>query len=194
VLGAILCVIGVLLTYSRSSYLALIGGIAAFTVMKRQWLLLFAIAAFIIAIIYLPKTSGSTLDLFRADSTLARLGNWRQGVTLITQAPVFGHGFNMLRYVYDDSDRLISKAASGLDSSLLFVGATTGIIGILAYGYLLISMLRIGGTNAAYLSCFVALGIHSIFVNSAFYPWILIWFWILTGVIERVSGGKSLFS
>jgi hypothetical protein len=187
----VVCIVALLLTYSRSSYLAFISGLVALAVCKKQWLIIFGIIIFILAVVYVPRTSGSTLDLLRSDSTFARLGNWQQGVTLISQAPVFGHGFNMLRYVTSDSGSPTSRAAAGLDSSILFVGATTGILGLLAYGYLIFSMVRMGRGNAVYLSCFVALGIHSFFVNSAFYPWVLIWFWMLTGVVERSFDSKT---
>jgi len=180
IVGESIVLVSLLLTYSRSSYLALVAGLLTVVVLKKQWNVLFGICAFVTLVFVLPKTPGSTLDLFRMDSTVARFDNWQQSIQLIKKAPLFGHGFNTIRYVHP----------FGLDSSILFVGATTGIIGLLAYGYLLYSMIRVGRKHVWYLSSFVALGVHSLFVNSAFYPWVMIWIWIATGAVERISDDK----
>lgn len=185
IFGGVISLAGLLLTYSRSSYLALVVGVTIYAFIRKQWIMPLGVLAFVAAIVFLPRTSGSTLNLFRTDSTLARIGSWQEGLTLIGQAPVFGHGFNTLRYLSADNGPVYSRAAAGLDSSILFVGATTGIIGIIVYGYLVTSFIRLGKKFAFYLASFAALGIHSLFVNSAFYPWVMIWMWVITGVIER---------
>lgn len=191
-LGEIISMMSLLLTYSRSSYIALIAALSVFALLKKQWIMIAGILVFIVAVIIFPKTPGSTLDLLRTDSTLARVGSWQEGLMLIKDAPILGHGFNTLRYVSSDKTDIISKSAAGVDSSILFVGATTGIVGILSYGYLLYSMIRgaRGELGRVYKVSFVALAVHSLFVNSAFYPWVLIWFWIVTGVSERISGDR----
>lgn len=198
-IGELICFVSLLLTYSRSSYLAFITGLVCIAFLKRQWMIIVGIVVFVAVVIVLPKTSGSTLNLLRTDSTFARVGNWQEGIALLSESPLFGHGFDTLRYLSADTGDVISKSAAGLDSSILFIGATTGILGLIAYGYLLFQMVRVGRSLAkgkkfaylgtVYVASLAALGVHSLFVNSAFYPWVLIWFWIYTGVAERVSGG-----
>lgn len=178
--------LALLFTYSRSSFLAFIAAILVIAAYKKKWALLLVIGAFVGVVIFLPKTSGSTLSLLRVDSSLARLGSWQDGVKLLGEAPVFGHGFDTLRYLTTVSPNTISKSAAGLDSSILFVGATAGIIGLVAYGYLIFSMIKIGRKHMFYFASIAAIGVHSFFVNSAFYPWVMIWMWILTGVVERL--------
>ena len=180
--GQLVAFVALLLTYSRSSFLALGTAIIVWAVMKKQWKLLIGLAAFIGIIFLLPKTPGSTLSLFRVDSTLARIGNWQESILLIKNAPLFGYGFDTLRYVRPAGNAL-SKSAAGLDSSLLFIMATTGIIGFAAYIYLLISMGRLGKESYFYISSLAALIVHSLFVNSMFYPWAMIWMWILAGAV-----------
>ncbi len=117
------------------------------------------------------------------------------------QAPILGHGFDTLRYLTSDARIVLSKAAAGLDSSILFIGATMGLVGLLTYGYLIVRMIKLGRfalrhanvstLGVVYLVSLLALGVHSLFVNSAFYPWVLIWFWIMTGVLERSLGSKA---
>lgn len=184
-LGEAVSVVSLLLTYSRSSYLALVVAITTIAILKKKWTFIVVVVAFIAVILFFPKIPGNTLNLLRVGSTFARVGNWQEGLVLIGQAPAFGHGFNTLRYLGPDVGSAISKAAAGLDSSLLFVGATTGIVGLAAYGYLILSLIRVCRTNTVYLASLAALGVHSLFVNSAFYPWVMIWFWIVTGIVEK---------
>lgn len=180
------------LTFSRSSYLAGILGlmIVLFHTKGLKWLL--PIGVLFIGILFLlPKPDGEGVRLFRTVSTFARLGNWQRGVELIREAPIFGHGFNTLRYVQQakgwvDESEFPSKAGAGLDNSFQFIWATTGIVGFVSYVVLLIQMFRIGRKNILLRSSLVALLVHSQFSNSLFYPWVMIWMWILVGIVERI--------
>ncbi len=172
------------MTYSRSSYAAF--GVAAvyLAIRMKQWKVMFALVVFTGLVFIIPRTSGNTLSLLRPDSTLARVGNWQESINLIVKAPVFGYGFDTLRFLAPASGVIPSKAAAGLDSSILFILATTGIVGLCAYLFLITSMIRadtraLGPVFAASIS---ALLVHSLFVNSLFYPWVMIWIWILAGV------------
>lgn len=180
--GQVISFISLLLTYSRSSYIALGAAIVYLAISKKQWKLIAVLFVFTGILFILPRTSG-TLDLLRSDSTLARIGNWREGIALIAQTPLFGYGFDMLRYVRP-AGNLISKSASGLDSSILFIAATTGIVGLFAYAFLIVSMIRAaaGPMRPVLVASIVAILVHSLFVNSLFYPWVMVWLWILAGV------------
>ncbi len=185
-LGLLICMVSFLLTYSRSSFLAAIAAGLAVAVFQKKGKILIAVALFAVTVVLLLQTSGNTLRLLRTDSTLARVGNWQESIALIARAPVFGWGFDTLRYTKDKEGEFISKSDAGMDSSILFVVATTGLVGLVAYGYLVFSMLQAGrGIGVAYYASFIALAVHSLFVNSAFYPWVIIWFWVLTGVAEK---------
>ena len=188
VAGALVSATSLLLTYSRSSFLAAIAAGVALTVFTKQWRIMVGIALFVGMVLVFPRTSGSTLRLLRTDSSLARVGNWQEGLALIRQRPLLGHGFNTLRHIREETGEFVSKSASGLDSSILFVGATTGMVGLVAYGYLLYKMLRLGRKlGFVTAASFIALGVHSLFVNSAFYPLVLLWFWVLMGAAERAQ-------
>lgn len=175
--------IALLLTYSRSSYLAILVGMVTAAILVKQWRekALFLVLLFLLVIVYIPKPGGETLSLDRYDSTFSRLQNWQQTAMEITQSPVFGHGFNVLPFLSE----------AGIDSSLLFVGVTTGIVGLLGYLWLMVQqvLLATRSKNTSlkifFLASFAALSIHSLFVNSLFYPWVMIWMWVLVGVVER---------
>ncbi len=187
ILSEVIAFIALLLTYSRSSYLAFIAALVTLTVLKKQWKLMIGVVCFAGLIIFLPKAN-ETLSLTRIDSTLARIGNWQSTIDLIAQSPVIGYGFNTLRYMtLFPQAEFISKSAAGVDSSILFVLATTGLTGLVLYGYMILMMIRRGKRLQWYEASFVALLVHSVFVNSAFYPWVLIWFWVVVGAVEKES-------
>ena len=85
-----------------------------------------------------------------------------------------------------------SNAAAGLDNSLLFVTATTGIVGLAAYVFLLgkavfVSFRRLRTLkplNALLTATLIAIIVHSMFNNSLFYPWVMIWLWLLFAVVH----------
>ena len=166
--------ITLMFTYSRSSYLALFIASAVIAWGKKQlkYFLIFLCLILSLALI-LPRPAGEGVKLERTFSITQRLQNWQQGWQLIKQKPVFGFGFNTLRYHRQD---FVSHAAAGLDSSLLFVWATTGIIGLLAYLYLLHSIWQHALVIKASLS---AVFFHALFNHTLFYPWVMIWLWLL---------------
>jgi len=181
--GQLVSFVALLLTYSRSSFLALGAAIVVWAVIQKRWKLFIILAAFACLLVILPKIPGDTLSLTRLDSSLARVGNWQESLQLIAKAPVFGYGFNTLRYLSPAAGDIVSKAAAGVDSSVLFILATTGIVGCAAYANLFISMIRTGRHTTFYIASLSALLVHSLFVNSLFYPWVMIWMWILTGAV-----------
>ncbi|MBI3576947.1 O-antigen ligase family protein [Candidatus Gottesmanbacteria bacterium] len=192
-----------LLTYSRSSYLAFIVALGVCLGLLKKWRLLIIIGVlFGGGLAILPRPGGEGVNLFRTVSTFARFGDWERGVALIREAPLFGYGFNTLRYVqrakgWIDESQTISRAGAGLDNSFEFVWATTGVIGMAFYLWLLVRMFRLGNYLMAsgkdrflgilYVSVGAGVLVHGLFLNSLFYPWVLLWWWIVTGVVERTG-------
>lgn len=181
--GELITFVALLLTYSRSSFMALGTAIVVLAVIKKRWKLFIILAAFACLLFIVPKIPGDTLKLTRLDSTLARVYNWQESLNLITKAPVFGYGFDTLRYLRPAA--ATSNAAAGLDSSILFILATTGVVGLAAYVFLIVSMIRLRNRTLGiiYVASLSALLVHSLFVNSMFYPWVMIWVWIFTGAV-----------
>lgn len=170
ILPSLILLIALLLTYSRSSYLSLVAVIFFLVVFKKKFKYLWLILIFALLPV-LPRPGGEGVKLERWFSVEQRLANYRESLQLIKVSPVFGLGFNTLRYYRND---LISHAAAGLDSSLLFVLATTGFIGLLTYLNWLKSLWQ---TSLLVKLSLVAILVHSLFQNSLFYPLIMIWLW-----------------
>lgn len=183
------------LTYSRSGYLAYISSLTLFCWIKKSFkffLIIFVLA--ILTVILLPRPGGEGVKLERRSTILARLINWKHSWQIIQDYPLFGVGFNTYRYAQRDYGFLKKEnwsethAGAGADSSLLFVFATTGIIGFIDFIYLLTKMLVLSyGKKWWIFLSLMAVLIHSFFNNSLFYAWIMLWWWILVGISENIK-------
>lgn len=174
------------LTYARSGYLAFaLSGIYIFARRKVWNLGLFLATIFIVLIIFLPRPEGEGVRLERVASVFARVENYKEAVTLFGKFPVFGVGFNNLclyKSSFTGETGLTVNSCSGFDSSLLTIATTTGIVGVISF-FQMLSLLARDISQDIYgktlIASTVALFVHSLFVNSFFYPWILGWMLIL---------------
>ena len=179
------------LTYSRSSYLALLAGIAAYSVkVKSVRPFIISFLLLVATILLLPRSPGGEgVKLERTSSVQARIINWQRTLQIFSQNPVLGVGFNTYRYAQkqagflDNIKWLKSHSGAGADSSLLFVAATTGIVGLAFYLRFLSRLWNYPSVFPLYIPL-ASLLVHSLFLNSLFYPHIL----FLLSVILSVFG------
>ncbi|MDO8488394.1 MAG: O-antigen ligase family protein [bacterium] len=185
------------LTYSRSSYLAFLGGMAWLAWKQKGWKFLVQMTLLLgITILLLPRApDGEGVKLERAYSIWSRLDSWKYAWTIFTDHPVLGVGFNTYRYAQKDYGFIspekwqTTHAGAGADSSLLFVAATTGILGLIAYLWYLKRIFGMGTTNLALGATLVALVVHSWFLNSLFYPPIILWLALL--IAQRYNASRA---
>lgn len=189
--------ISIILTYSRSAYIALFIACIIFAVRCKIYKLFFAgVIAAALIYTFIPKGTLDVNRLTRSASSLARIQNWQQSIDIIKERPVFGFGFNLLRSRMATEKQLdrygiVSRDAAGLNSSILFVFATTGFIGGSIYLWWLLSQTllfnrmqdRLFGTIG--FSSLIATVMFSFFNQALFYPWIAIWLFILWGIALR---------
>jgi O-antigen ligase len=186
------------LTYSRASYFAYSLAMGAIAWRKRSAKFLFAVLAIgLMTVALLPRPGGEGVKLERESTIKARILNWQQSVEIARDNLLFGVGFNSYRYAQDryidwpEGELEISHAGAGADSSLLFVLATTGIFGLIAYLWLWTKALSLSlrnlkkPENIIALASILAVFVHSFFANSLFYPWIMVWLWIVLGGIKE---------
>ena len=170
--------IALLLTYSRASYVAFLAG---FAFSKKTFIKILLLLT--VTVTLLPRPAGDGVKLERLYSVFSRFDTWRQAVRIFADHPVLGVGFNVYRYAQrdygfnTDPKWLVSHANAGSDSSLLFVLATTGVIGFVAYLWYLYQLTT---HNPQLTTTIVALLVHSFFLNSLFYPFVLLWLALLT--------------
>lgn len=189
VAAGLITYIALALTYSRASYLAYLTGIGVISFVKKlPKLFIGAILIGVLTLIMLPQPAGEGGKLERTYSIEARIRNWQQSITIVQDHPFLGVGFNAYRYAQRDYGFLkdkwqVSHAGAGADSSILFVLATTGILGASFYLWLWWKTLK--SHNLAVTASVLALLAHSLFNNSLFYPWLMAWMWILLGSFSR---------
>ncbi len=188
--------LAVILTFSRSSYLALLVAMATIGFLKSPRVLVITIAIFLLAFLTVDQVRTRIIGALTFDETSrARLESWQNALTIFADNPIFGVGFNTYRFtqarynLFPQDEAFGGHSGSGTDSSILLVAATTGIIGLALYLFLIISLCAIffkkaksDFLNLASISSLVGLVVHSQFVNSLFFPQIMLLIWTLVGL------------
>lgn len=190
----ILVYLALLTTFSRSSYLMfLISGVVLSFIGKSKILAIAIVVCFIFLLLGFQVYTQLITEprhIDREKSASLRLNTWQQGWQLFSSHPILGIGFNAYRYALKqynlaDEQFILSHGGSSNDSSLLFVAATTGVIGLISYLFFLFCLIFTNLNNRKYLlAAGLGLLLHSFFANSLFYPPILAWI-ILTAVTPK---------
>ncbi len=143
-------------------------------------------------LLILPRAPGGEgVKLERTSSVKARLLNWQNSASIFVKNPILGVGFNTYRYAQkqagflDTSKWLKSHAGAGADSSLLFIAATTGTVGFIFFIRYLKSVWKISSAGLFLRASLVALFFHSFFLNSLFYPFVLIWVSLMLATVKN---------
>lgn len=191
--------IAIFLTYSRSSYIALI--ISAifylFYLGKKKLIFLFLLI-FILGIFIIPHNLKSEgVDLFRTASIFAREDSYKTALEIFKKKPLFGVGFNSFRYAQNEygflNDRKwqTTNAGAGVPNSYLLLLATTGIMGFILYfnfWRVLIKQLfrqKDKQLKALILAVLTALFVQSLFENVLFYSFIACFVFVFCGIAMR---------
>ena len=164
----------------------------------KKKLIAVSVIVFFLIIFVTPKsfqTEGT--NLLRVASSEQRIESFQLGVKIFQSSPIYGVGFNAYRYAqnrYGLNDAIwqTTHSGAGTDNSFLFVLATTGVVGFLAYIYLLITMFGYAKSNfkksiysVVLLSSLTGLIFSSLFINSLFYVFILEWIWVISAITEN---------
>lgn len=196
--------LAIVTTFSRSSAIMLVISFLIITAFKKSFKMMVLTMALAMGIalgfIAYQQAVAKPRNIDRQQSAEYRLNSWQQGWSLFQSSPIFGTGFNTYRFALKQynlaSDNFTTtRGASANDSSLLFVAATTGIIGFGSFLALLgllfnnsLSAKRENPWGLITLSGLGGLIIHSLFINSLFYPWVLIW--VILASIYAASSKK----
>ena len=187
-----------ILTFSRSSYLALLTILIVIGVLKSPKISIGLILLLLTLSLLIPKTRIRIEGAFKLDETAnARIDSWRKAAEIIKDNYLFGVGFNTYRFAQRDYGFFTVDApqgqhsGAGTDSSFLLIFATTGIFGAIFYFMFLFSAIKlslkkitISPTHLAVFASLIALFVHSQFVNSLFFPPIMLTVWFLLSLLE----------
>ena len=191
-----LATIGVadILTFSRSTYLALVIGLTIYGWMKDKRILIGMALFGALAFATIPRVRTRIVGAFQVDETAQlRLESYNRTWKIIADQPVLGVGFNAYRYAQDDygyfrDNRGVNQesghAGAGSDNSILFIWAVGGLLSLLSLliwlAMLTVRSLSVPGSGflLAILAAFI---VHAQFVNSLFYTALLAWFLVTMG-------------
>jgi O-antigen ligase len=196
--ASLFSIISVVLTFSRSSYLALINSIFIIGALKSPKMLFLTTGFLLLSFFTIPQVKNRVIGALTLDDTSqARIISWKNAAKVLNNQPIFGVGFNNYRYaqekyqLYKDPNQVELHSSSGSDSSILLVAATTGLVGLFLFLTFLGSLPAISIKKSSqepvkliFISVFVSLIIHSQFVNSFFFPQISVLFWFLFGLSQ----------
>jgi len=167
-----------------------------FGVLRSPKLLLVAFLAGFLAYFAVPRVQTRISGITDPDdSAKLRLVSWTHAVNIFSENPIFGVGFNLYRQAqerfgfFDYADSEGGHAGAGSDSSLLLVLATTGVVGFVLFLFTNVSIFfkSLKSLNtpvglALAISLF-GLFLDSQFINSLFFPQIMLWMWVLIGLV-----------
>lgn len=184
--------LSLLTTFSRGSYLAFLISFGTLSILKRSVKLMF-ITVLLFAVLIMGFTAYQKIvaqprGVDRAQSAEFRFSTWQQGWQLFSSHPLLGVGFNAYRFALGQNNLggeqfLKSHGASTNDSSLLYVAATTGIVGFASYLFFLSSLFKTSWKKILEKEIFgvvliaglLGLLSQSLFANTLFYPPLLLW-------------------
>lgn len=201
----------IFLTHSRSTLIMfLVSGITFFIIIqKKRFIFLLIILIVGVTLLFYSQFYIENINLFRIVSTKARIETTSNALIAIKENPILGVGFNTFRYYQIQKGLRVGEGAiyshsdAGTDSSLLFVLATTGLIGFLAYVLILkkiiekaLFQIKIGNSTERKIGILVITSIigllsHSFFVNSLFYPFIMLWIWVICGLLSNKNAKEN---
>ncbi len=133
-------------------------------------------------------TSQTVLD----PTAQLRVDSWREALRIWGKNPIFGTGYGTYAAYQTFSDEE-SHAATGSDSSLLNIGATTGVVGLGVFLLFLINLAHVAwSTRRDIVSLGLLTGgsgflIHAVFVNSLFFPPLLLYLMIVSGLVKNTG-------
>lgn len=194
---ALVSFIAIILTFSRSSYLAAAATLLVIGVLKSPKILAVFLILFLAAFLAIGQVRARIVGAVTLDETSkARVESWQRAIVIAKDNPLLGVGFNTYRFAqakagffsFDNPEG--GHSGGGSDSSILLVAATTGAIGLAVYTLLLVRVailfLKKAKSSALHLgaaSALFGLLVHSQFVNSLFFPQIMLPFWFIVGLV-----------
>jgi len=206
ILLALIVVLGsaLILTYSRSAFLALLVSLFVLGILKSKKLLFVGLIALIILIGVSGRLQARLAGATRIDVMAEhRLASWKNTWEISRSHLFLGVGFNTFKYAQLASGAIGPQASHsdfGSDSSFLTILATTGVFGLIIYLWLALAIFKIAfqafrqsdnrlanALGLGLIAGMAGLVIHSQFTNSLLYGHLMAAIWIFAGLVESVK-------
>jgi O-antigen ligase len=206
-LQAVALILAIVLTFSRSAYLMLgtfviLGGVFIWNKVSKKQKYTFLLLCFLslvgLSLVFprfLERVSGGiSLD----KSSAERVVSWRNGWEIFQNKPILGVGFNNYRFAQEQKNLFKTYSADGghagggADSWVIFILATTGLLGLVVYIVFWIKVLKILLSQKTSLGLVLFLLLSSLlingqFINSLFFPPIMLWYFVALGISVKAE-------
>lgn len=180
-------------TFARGFYIAILATVVyqLFVKSKRAVYALYLILAVVAVLVFIPKPFGEGGNLLRTSTIGSRMENYAEGLIIWRRNPLFGVGYNRLRYVAPAKQSIsdpqtANHAGASFHSSYLTILATAGIVGLALFLLYLYSLGSISQVARLYV---LFLGIYSLFDNTLLHPTVL---FLLSLLLVYTSLGKKV--
>ncbi|MEY3470835.1 MAG: hypothetical protein RLZZ223_185 [Candidatus Parcubacteria bacterium] len=184
IIGLVIVFGALMLTYSRSALLAFLIGVTIVTILVSRKTFVIVMIILSIVVMSNPRLQARIQGAIQIDVTASlRIQSWRETLDDIDRNPIWGVGYNTIKYQTIVPSEL--NSASGRDSSLLTLWLTGGIIGLGLFILIIVNSIlrakkklsrsgleRVWGVSI--IAGWSLILVHSMFVNSIFFPHILI--------------------
>lgn len=190
---------GLILTMSRSAYLALFIFFFLFAFLGRKFLLsrwsILAVVLTFTILLLVPQFQARLKGAVLIDESAGlRFESWWKGSEIAKVNPIIGVGFNNIRSTQQQLNLVQTysveggHSGAGVDSSLLFVLATTGVAGLIIYLVFWVKTLINFRKQNSILSVtavtiFISIIISSQFINLLFFPPIMLYYFSILGLV-----------
>lgn len=182
------------LTYSRALYGAIIIVFIIYSIVKRYYRQFFIfLAIFTVLIFVIPKPFGEGVNLLRTISLEARVQDYTNALRIWQKYPLFGVGYNRIRYekvklnILKTPDADITHSGASFHSSFLVILVTSGVIGLVLFLLVLIKLSQFS-EFAQYAVVF--LSILSMADNILLHPFVLYLLLNLAGLSKFIPFRK----
>ena len=179
-----------MLSYSRSSYVAYLTGLIVLSIIKKSpKFLIVSLLLFGLSIMILPQPGGEGVKLSRTNSVVSRGESMTAALDLWKQKPLFGIGFNNYKnYTQPLLEENQNYHPSAPDNSFLLILSTSGILGLIAFCFYLYRLIIIFKSDSVVMPSIAAILIHSLFNNTFFFTWVIVWLTLLVlGYIHQAN-------
>ena len=166
-----LLLIGVFLANSRATILELVFGLLQFDYIRKPKTLLIAFSIFLIMVLpfsdYILNVYHSIFDFtgnydVGGSSMDMRMRQLDISLFLFLQNPIFGGGLSMIYYLMTD---ISIPELAGAESQLFYLLIERGLLGILGYLWLIISMCKLLPSYRKFNMVFVGIWVLASFVS-----------------------------
>lgn len=209
-----------LITLSRSAWVGIFFAIIFWVFMigpkeilkeRKAWGLMFFAAAILLTVFMMPKRVGHSRVAARAASIVdtkeagnrSRIENWKSALKMIEEQPILGSGpdtFGLLFPRYKTREYMLAigrgMTAENAHNEFLQIGATTGILGLGIYLWLLLTIfyrglvLVRGAKRRTYLAGILA-GLLALLIQNQFNfgpMTVFVYFWIFLAMVTAGEG------